>query len=216
MAVSGLPLVRQSALAGDDVDDYGGTDERGDGVKGDDATLAWEETDEIADKGHNGTIEDGGSGQQPRDNEQPDASGPRLEVLRLSLLHHPRRTVAFRPSRGDGRRPRPPLQRPLHRRLLRGRPRRTWPCRRHPHPCPEEGPPHAALLLEAGLSRCRDRRPLRTGGRPQGLSLVPRQHPPGPDQATRLLIPFIYTRTRESVQGSAFHLFEALIFYKSL
>ena len=59
MAVSGLPLVRQSALAGDDVDDYGGTDERGDGVKGDDATLAWEETDEIADKGHNGTIEDG-------------------------------------------------------------------------------------------------------------------------------------------------------------
>ena len=38
-----------------------------------------------------------------------------------------------------------------------------------------EGPPHAALLLEAGLSRCRDRRPLRTGGRPQGLSVLPRQ-----------------------------------------
>ena len=37
-----------------------------------------------------------------------------------------------------------------------------------------------------------------------------------PDQTTRLLIPFIFTRTSESVQGSAFHLFETLIFYKSL
>ncbi len=59
MAVSGLPLVRQSALAGDDVDDYGGTDERGDGVKGDDATLAWEETDKVADEGDDGAAEDG-------------------------------------------------------------------------------------------------------------------------------------------------------------
>ena len=109
-------------------------------------------------------------------------------MLWLSLLHHPRRTVALRSPRGDGRRPCPPLQRPLHRCLLRGRSRRKRPRRRHPHSSPEKGSPHVTHLTEAGLSRCRDRRPLRTGGRPQGLPLLPRQHPPGPDQTARVLI----------------------------
>ena len=118
-------------------------------------------------------------------------------MLWLPLLHHPRRTVALRPPRRDGRRSCPPLQRPLHRRLLRGRSRRERPCRRHPHPSSEKGSPHAAPLTEAGLSRCRDRRPLRTGGRPQGLPLLPRQHPPSPNQTARLLIPYyIYVHAR--------------------
>ena len=124
-------------------------------------------------------------------------------MLRLPLLHHPRRTVTLRPSRRDGRSPCPPLQCPLHRRLLRGRSRRKRSRRRHPHPCPEKSSPHAAPLTEAGLSRCRDRRPLRIGRRPQGLSLLPRQHPPSPTQTARVLIPYyIYTYTRERTRIS--------------
>ena len=49
-----------SSLAGDDVDDDGGADEGRNGIEGDDATLAWEETDKVADEGHDGTTEDGG------------------------------------------------------------------------------------------------------------------------------------------------------------
>ena len=36
--------------------------------------------------------------------------------------------------------------------------------------------------------------------------------PSGPRSSNSATNTFIYTRTRESVQGSAFHLFEALIF----
>ena len=49
-----------SSLAGDDVDDDGGADERRDGIEGDDTTLAREETDEVADEGDDGTAEDSG------------------------------------------------------------------------------------------------------------------------------------------------------------
>jgi len=48
------------ALAGDDVDDDRGTNQRRDGIKGDNTGLAWEETDKVADKGYDGTTEDGG------------------------------------------------------------------------------------------------------------------------------------------------------------
>ena len=43
---------------------------------------------------------------------------------------------------------------PLHRRLLRGGPRREGPSCRHPDSRPKAHPPHAALFVEAGLSRC--------------------------------------------------------------
>ena len=56
-------LFQTSSLAGDDVDDDGGADEGRNGIEGNDTTLAWEEADEVADEGHDGTTEDGG-GQQ--------------------------------------------------------------------------------------------------------------------------------------------------------
>lgn len=40
------------SLAGDDVDDDGGADEGGDGVKGDDTTLARQIADKIAYQGY--------------------------------------------------------------------------------------------------------------------------------------------------------------------
>ena len=51
---------RVLSFASDDVNNDGGADERRDGVEGDDTTLAWEETDEVADEGHDGAAEDGG------------------------------------------------------------------------------------------------------------------------------------------------------------
>ena len=44
----------------DDVNNDGCADQRRDGVEGDDTTLAREETDEVADEGHDSSAEDGG------------------------------------------------------------------------------------------------------------------------------------------------------------
>ena len=51
---------RVLSFAGDDVDDDRGADEWRDGIEGYDTTLAWEETDEVADEGHDSAAEDGG------------------------------------------------------------------------------------------------------------------------------------------------------------
>ena len=51
---------RVLSFAGDDVDDDRGADEWRDGIEGYDTTLAWEETDEVADEGHDSATEDGG------------------------------------------------------------------------------------------------------------------------------------------------------------
>ena len=45
------------SLAGDDVDDNGGADERGYGVEGDDTTLAWQIADKITYQGYYRTAE---------------------------------------------------------------------------------------------------------------------------------------------------------------
>jgi len=46
-----------SPLAGDDVDDNGGADERGYGVEGDDTTLAWQIADKITYQSYYRTAE---------------------------------------------------------------------------------------------------------------------------------------------------------------
>ena len=46
-----------SSLAGDDVDDNGGADERGYGVEGDDTTLAWQIADKITYQSYYRTAE---------------------------------------------------------------------------------------------------------------------------------------------------------------
>ena len=51
---------RVLSFTGNDVDNDGCADERRDGVEGDDTTLAWEETDEVANESHHGAAEDGG------------------------------------------------------------------------------------------------------------------------------------------------------------
>ena len=56
---------RRSASAGDDVDDDGSTNQRRDGIKGNNTTLAREETDEVADEGYDCSTEDGGRQQHP-------------------------------------------------------------------------------------------------------------------------------------------------------
>ena len=50
-------VAKFSPLAGDDVDDNGGADERGDGVEGDDTTLAWQIADKITYQGYYRTAE---------------------------------------------------------------------------------------------------------------------------------------------------------------
>jgi hypothetical protein len=45
------------SLAGDDIDDNGGADERGYGVEGDDTTLAWQIADKITYQGYYRTAE---------------------------------------------------------------------------------------------------------------------------------------------------------------
>lgn len=91
-------------------------------------------------------------------------------------------------SRVDGRSPRPALQRPLHRHLLRGRPRcPRHPCR-HPHRRPEAQHGSAPKEPPPRLPRCLYHRPSRPSRCQESLSLLRRKgvaiiHRPPPIEA---------------------------------